>query len=116
MDAGIITVVTLGAAAAFTLKSIVEAADTAEKTVRYVRRAKRAFNRAFIGAMVYTRRRSSRLLNFRWIVFTGLAIVGPDDPPPRPPGGGRKMKPGPIATVGFGTRVAEPKVLCSAFF
>jgi hypothetical protein len=116
MAADPITVVILGVpAAALALKTIVDFADTVEKTTRYWAITKKALNRAFIRTKIYSRRKTSRFFNFFWFFLTGHAILGPDeDPPPRPPGGGRKMRPGPIAFVGFGTRFAEPKVVCAS--
>lgn len=109
MAAEFTTVVILGASAALALRSIVDLAETVETTVSYYRRTKNAFNRAYIRTKIYSRRKSSRFFNFFWLLFTGQAIIGPDeDPPPRPPGGGRKPRPGPIAFVGYSTRLAEP--------
>jgi len=109
MAADLITAVALGAAAALALKSVVELAETVETAVGYSRRAKAALDRAYIRTKIYSRRRSSRVFNFLWIVATGHPVTGPeDDPPPRPPGGGRKPRPGPIAFVGYSTRFSEP--------
>jgi hypothetical protein len=106
------TVVLVGVTGALALRSIVDFAATVEAAVGYSRKAKASFNRAYIGAKIYSRRRSSRLFNFFWLLFTGQAIFGADeDPPPRPPGGGRKARPGPIAFVGYSSRSAEAKVL-----
>ena len=112
MATDLVTVVILGATgAALTLRAFVDVADTAEKAIGYVQRGRQAFNRAFIGAMIYSRRRSSRLLNFLWLLSTGHPIFRPEnDPPPTTPGGGRRMRSGFIASIGVGTRFAEPKV------
>jgi hypothetical protein len=97
------TVVILGAAgAALALKSVVDFAESVEKVFTALKRARQALLRAFIEAKIYSRRKRSRLLNFFWFLFTRHPIIGPEDEPTPPKPGGRKAKPGPIATVGYG--------------
>jgi hypothetical protein len=115
MDPGILVILGAPVGAAVAFKYAVEFADALEKAGSYYRRANRVLNRAIIRAKIYSRRRSSRFLNFFSYLIAGHAILGPeDDPPPRPPGGGRKMRPRLSATVGFGTLPADPKVAGAA--
>jgi hypothetical protein len=115
MASDLTTVVISISAGALALRALVDFGGTVETASRYYKWSRDASHRAIIKAKIHSRRKTSRLLNFFWFLFTGHPIIGPeDDPPPKPPGGGRKMRPSLTASIGVGTRFAEPKVLHGA--
>lgn len=112
MTTDLATVVVLGAAAVLALKSILEIADTIEKSVGYFLKLKKAVDRAYIASKMFPRRKRSRLFKIVWAVATGHPLIGPEnDPPPKSPGGSRKPRPRLIAFVGYRALVSEARVL-----